>query len=215
MAIRFVNPARRRRWLWTALAAKFTRLAANHGERRTQEGRDAAAEFAGEAAEREAFEVFFRTHEHGVFGYLWRMTGEEQSAYDLSQETFLRAWQHFGKVRAYERPEGWLFRVATNLAISHARRRKAPVGAARALPAHGGPAASDPAWRLAERDAVQRALTTLPPRQRAALVLSEVYGLTTQELATALGISHAAGKMLLSRARERFRQSYRHEEGHA
>ena len=39
---------------------------------------------------------------HRFFGYLWRVTGEEQTTYDLSQETFVRAWQHFRTIKSYE-----------------------------------------------------------------------------------------------------------------
>ena len=54
------------------------------------------------------------------------MTGDRQSASDLCQETFLRAWQRFVAIRAYDRPDAWLFRVATNLALQLTRRKKAP-----------------------------------------------------------------------------------------
>ena len=70
------------------------------------------------------FGVFFRRNQHIIFGYLWRITGEEQAAYDLCQETFIRAWQHFTDLRHYEQPTGWLFRVATNLALKHLRHRR-------------------------------------------------------------------------------------------
>jgi RNA polymerase sigma-70 factor (ECF subfamily) len=73
------------------------------------------------------FERFFNAHEAQITGYLYRVTGDAQSASDLSQETFLRAWQHFDRIRSYERPGAWLTRVATNLALQHLRRRKAPV----------------------------------------------------------------------------------------
>jgi len=76
------------------------------------------------------FESFFRAHEARLSAYLWRMTGDQQSASDLCQETFLRAWQRYDTIRAYDQPDAWLFRVATNLALQLARRRKAPVGAA-------------------------------------------------------------------------------------
>ena len=83
------------------------------------------------------------------------MTGDRQSASDLCQETFLRAWQRFGAIRAYDRPDAWLFRVATNLALQLTRRKKAPIGAAGPLDEAFEPSVSDPAWRLAERDLVR------------------------------------------------------------
>lgn len=58
------------------------------------------------------FEEFIAGSEADIFGYLWRLTGDEQTAYDLCQETLLRAWQQFGKIRHYEQPGAWLFRVA-------------------------------------------------------------------------------------------------------
>lgn len=165
------------------------------------------------------FEPFFRAHERDIFTYLWRMTSDEQAAYDLTQETFLRAWRHFARIRDYERPGGWLFRVATHLALNHLRRQATALGGAVSLDAarsgrHAlafSPAASDPGSRLANADAVRRALMAIPPRQRAALALREVYGLTCEETATALGISVGAAKTLLWRARGEFRSRYAEE----
>ncbi|HEX5571799.1 MAG TPA: sigma factor-like helix-turn-helix DNA-binding protein, partial [Ktedonobacterales bacterium] len=62
--------------------------------------------------------------------------------------------------------------------------------------------------RVVERDLVRAALDTLPARRRAALILREVYGLTGAEVARALGMSEAAARMTLSRAREQFRAAY-------
>jgi hypothetical protein len=50
-------------------------------------------------ADVDAFEAFFGRHERDIFGYPWRLTGDEQSARDLTQETFLRAWQRFDSSR--------------------------------------------------------------------------------------------------------------------
>jgi RNA polymerase sigma-70 factor (ECF subfamily) len=166
-----------------------------------------------ERADLRAYEAFFERHHGDIFSYLWRLTGDEQTASDLTQETFLRAWQHFSKVNTYDRPGAWLFRVATNLAVSHQRRRATPAGAPAPLDDDGGPASSDPAWRLAERESVRTTLMALPVRQRAVLVLREVYGLSGEQIATTLSISEGAVKMLLSRARESFRARYLREEG--
>lgn len=163
-----------------------------------------------------AFESFFRAHERDIFTYLWRMTSDEQAAYDLAQETFLRAWQRFAKIREYECPGGWLFRVATHLALNHIRSRTTTLGAAVSLDATGpahhtlpqSTAFSDPGAHIAEADAVRRALLAISPRQRAALVLREIYGLPHGEVAAALGISVGATKTLLWRARDEFRARY-------
>jgi RNA polymerase sigma-70 factor (ECF subfamily) len=163
----------------------------------------------------DAFEAFFWRHERDILGYLWRLTGDEQAAHDLSQETFVRAWQHFDKLQHYEQPRAWLFRVATNLAINHlrGRARRSVASAAPAALEQVEHASGDPAHRLAEHDAIRQTLLELPPRQRAAVVLCDVYGLTSAEAASALGLSHGSLKMALWRGRERFRQDYQRKGG--
>jgi RNA polymerase sigma-70 factor (ECF subfamily) len=165
--------------------------------------------FASDArgAQEHQFEDFFTRHQQDIFGYLWRITGEEQAAYDLCQETFLRAWQHFGTVSTYERPGAWLLRVATNLAINHQRRRAKSNGRLLELAEHHA-TESDPALHVVERDAVATALLALPVRHRMALVLRIVYGMPFQEIAVTLGISPVAARMALSRARQQFRRHY-------
>ena len=172
----------------------------------------AEADSADSALQLPSFEAFFRQHERDIFGYLWRITGDEQAAYDLSQETFVRAWQHFDRIASYERPGGWLFRVATNLALTHQKRAAAPVGAAQPFSTGNEPSVSDPAWRLAESEAIRATLLALPPQQRAALVLREVCGFSCAEVAETLGVTLAAAKMTLSRGRDAFRARYIREE---
>nr|MBF6591204.1 RNA polymerase sigma factor [Ktedonobacterales bacterium] len=168
----------------------------------------AAASGRAAPARTAEFERFFREHEARVSSYLWRMTSDTQTTSDLSQETFLRAWQHFDTIRGYDNPGAWLLRVGTNLALRHFQRRKGPVGAASSLSNDEEPGASDPGHRFAERDLVRETLLELPPRSRALLVLREVYGLTGPEVAEALGMSHDAVKVGLWRARARFRAAY-------
>lgn len=163
-----------------------------------------------------AFEPFVRAHEPQILNYLWRLTGDEQTAYDLTQEVFLRAWQHYATVSHYEQPRGWLFRVATNLALSaNATRRRrgaiTPAPSAGMLEGDDAPGSSDIARRIVERDTMRAVLLQLSPKRRAALVLREVYGLSTAEVGEALGMSEPAVRMALSRAREQFRELYARE----
>lgn len=182
----------------------------------TQSAGERSAEPVSETPGSGGFEAFFREHERRIFGYLVRLTGDEQTAHDLTQETFLRAWLHFARIARYEAPAAWLFRVATNLAVSHRRRRGSPVGSAQLFGDDSGPVRSDPTRHYVERDAIQQTLMELSENQRAALVLREVYGLSCEEIARALGISRDAAKVTLFRARERFRARYgKAEEGAA
>jgi RNA polymerase sigma-70 factor (ECF subfamily) len=167
------------------------------------------------ASEVDTFEIFVHQFERQMLNYLWRMTGEEQSAYDLTQEVFLRAWRRFATISRYEQPRAWLFRVATNLALTHntSRTRRATSLSVIKLLGDDAPGASDPARRFVESELVRQTLLRLPPKRRAALVLREVYGLSTGEVSAALGMSETAVRMAISRAREQFRTIYVEGEG--
>ena len=156
------------------------------------------------------FEDFIAGREADIFGYLWRLTGDEQTAYDLCQETLLRAWRHFGKIRHYEQPGGWLFRVATNLALNAIAQRSTMRSRITPLGENEQPAVEDASGSVARRDLIHATLLQLPPRERAALVLREVEGFSNGEIADALGVSANSVRMLLSRARSHFRQRYEH-----
>jgi RNA polymerase sigma factor (sigma-70 family) len=184
-------------------------------QRHSQTGAPAAQPDANimplaEAAERhgaagDPFATFVAAHESALFAYLWRMTGDESAAYDLRQETFIRAWRRFDRVRGYERPLAWLYRVATNLALNERRDRRPSASLATI---ELDPAQSDPACRLAERDLVRETLLALPARERAALALREGQGFSCDELAQGLGVTPAAARTLLWRARDHFRELY-------
>lgn len=168
-----------------------------------------------------AFDAFYTRHEQTLYGYLRRMTTSHEVALELAQETFLRAWRRFDQLAAYDRPEAWLFRVATNLALSHLRRKRSL-----SLTALFGSARSDAAPRdedeqsnslaasldlerqTVERDTIERALRALPERQRAALLLAARHGCSSDEIAAALGVSHGNARQILSRARSQFRRCY-------
>ena len=157
------------------------------------------------------FEAFYRQRERDIFGYLWRVTGDEQTANDLTQEVFFRAWRQFEKLRGYERPDAWLFHVATNLALNEQRHQRVAGPAATLLGDERAP--GDHAAQLADRAALRSALEGLPARQRAALILRELYGYTCDEIAGMLDVSRAAAKMTLSRARAGLRALYLKEDG--
>jgi RNA polymerase sigma-70 factor (ECF subfamily) len=163
------------------------------------------------------FEAFFLRHQGPLYTHLRRLLPTEESAVDLTQEAFFRAWTHFDQLRGYERPEAWLFRVATNLALDQLRRRE-PLSLSRLLrrDADGrmtedegllSDGASDPADDAAERDLITRGLRRLPERQRAALLL-HARGFSVEEVAQALGLSIANTYQLLSRGARRFRELY-------
>jgi len=160
-----------------------------------------------------AFESFFRQHEPRITTYLVRLLGDSETACDLCQETFLRAWQQFDNVQQHPAPGAWLFRVATNLALQHFRRRKGVVGQAVPLTALNDPASSDPGNHWVEHEIIRQVLLELPLKQRSLLLLREVYGFSCAEVGEQLGMSLEAAKMALYRARLRFRELYLQKDG--
>jgi len=121
-------------------------------------------------------------------------------AEDIVQETMLRAQRERKPVRD---ARAWCFTVALNLLRSHLRRR-------RWLPLRA--ADSVEGWEFVERhatrDAVHRALATLRPEQRTALLLHTVAGFAHAEIAALLGISEPAARQRVHRAREAFARAY-------
>ncbi len=162
-------------------------------------------------AEYRDFEAFFWQFEHKIYGYLLRLTGDADTARDLCQETFLRAWQHFKEIAAHRDNGRWLFRVASNLAINHHRRRMTVVGTIMPIDTDTVGIA-DPNEQFSQHEFVLDILRQLPPRQRAVLILHEVYDLKCDEIGELLSITASAVKMALCRAREHFAQIYAREE---
>ena len=107
------------------------------------------------------------------------------AAEDLTQETFVRAYRARHRYKPTAPPGAWLRRIGVNLAISYLRRQKL----ARVLPARLYIAPDRREYDRAEaRDVVTKALATLSPKLRAAIVLHYYDGLTREEIASVLGV---------------------------
>lgn len=169
------------------------------------------------------FDAFFARFERPLYAYLRRLLPSDEVAVEIAQEAFFRAWSHFTQIQHYDRPEAWLYRVATNLAIS-ALRRHQPTPLSQLLGRRGSTrddcgepdetmdallvAPLDVEGQTAERDAISRVLRQLSERERAALLLRAVQGFSYEEVAEALGVSVANARQILSRGRQRFRLIY-------
>jgi len=114
----------------------------------------------------------------------------------LMQEAFLAVWERWGSVREMENPTGYLYRTAMNRFRS--RWRQAARTARRSLrPAEG----RDELAEVDDRDAVRRALGAATPRQRAALVLVEYLGFSSEEAGGILGVQPVTVRALASQGR--------------
>jgi len=152
--------------------------------------------------DRAAFERFFAAVSGPLVGQAYVLTGDVQEAQDLAQEALVQAWRHWARIRDYDDPGAWARRVLHNLAVSRWRRaalRRRHEGAgAQAI-------ASTPPPESAHVDLVG-ALGRLPVRQRRAVVLHDVVGLTAEEVGAEMGAPASTVRMWLHRAHKRLEE---------
>jgi RNA polymerase sigma-70 factor, ECF subfamily len=154
-----------------------------------------------------SFEAFFEAEHHGLYSSLWLVTRNRHEAEEIAQEAFLRLWERWRRVAAMDDPAGYLYRTAMNVYRSRLRR------AAVAVRKRTGRLPLDGIEGVEARDSVIRALAALTPRQRAAVVATDLYGFTSEEAAEILGIRASTVRVLVSRARAALREGMR--EDHA
>jgi RNA polymerase sigma-70 factor, ECF subfamily len=153
-----------------------------------------------------AFERLMRQYERLVLVTAFRMCGNLPDAQDVAQDVFLKLYRNLGKVASREAASSWLYRVTVN-ACHDLRRRRRPEEAI----GHAGQLVSgdaDPHQVLSESErgrALELSLRMLPEKERAALVLRDLEGLSTEEVARVLGSSEATVRSQISKARLKVR----------
>ena len=140
-------------------------------------------------------EAVFRAEQAAIRRRLRRMTGDPETAEDLCQETFVRAWSRAPRDAPAPVLAAWLHRTATNLGLDELRRRARRPAAA----------LGDPPDARDDSGALREALAALPLPDRAALALRFQAGLTLRELGSVLGISEEAARKRVARGRARLR----------
>lgn len=146
------------------------------------------------------FESFFRAQRPRLYGSMLLITGSTHEADEAVQEAFFKVWERWDRVGSMENPTGYLYRTALNAHRSAYRR--AVRAAKRTL---SPPPSPDPFAAVAGRDQVLSALATMTPRQRAAVVLTELQGYDTDEAARAMGIRPGTVRVLVSKGRATLR----------
>ena len=144
---------------------------------------------------RAALEEVFAAEQARLARRLRRMTGDAETADDLCQEAFLRAWSRAPRDAPAPVLAAWLHRTAARLALDELRRRRR-----RPMVALDDPAVEDP-----PADDVREALARLPVGDRAVIALRFQAGLALRELGAVLGISEDAARKRVARARTRLR----------
>lgn len=175
-----------------------------------------------QAGDQGAFQELFRKWSPRILQYTRRFVGSDAQAEEVTQDVFVQVFRFRHRYRPQSRLATWVFTIATNLCLNELRRPERQLRVdlwerwdSEASPE--GPPLPDPDMPTAEEGASTRELAgrleaavgALPPKQRAALLLSRVDGLAYRDVATALGCSEGAVKALLFRATQTLKQQLR------
>ena len=175
-------------------------------------------EQAGKGDE-QAFEQLVRRYEKMVYNICLKMTVDREEAFDLSQETFIKAWHAISLFQFDSKFTTWLCRVASNTCIDYLRKQKKHKNLSLTsldddeTPYEREIADSqfDPAVmaeRTADSEAVKEAFRSLPDQDRLILSLRAVEDMSYQEIGEALNLKPGTVKSRIARAREKIRRSF-------
>ncbi len=170
----------------------------------------------GDAA---AFEELVEAYKAKIYNYVLRMLGQAETAEDVAQETFIKAYSSLGSFRGASSFQTWLYRIASNLAIDTMRRRKyrqASYSLDEPLDVSGGQVERDiedgtagPERQLESAQLQRRvseAILELSPKLRTVVVLYELQGLSYEEIAAIVGAPLGTVKSRLFNAREHLKK---------
>ena len=163
----------------------------------------------------DAFRALVETHSRNVFRLAFRMTGNEQDAEDVVQESFLRAYRQLGTFESRANFGTWLYRIVSNCSVDLMRSKQARHDQVRAdsldqegataLPATDVPGPERMAQSAEIDRRVQDALQELSPLERAAFTLRHYEGRSIDEIGATLGLGTSAAKHSVFRAVKKLR----------
>lgn len=167
---------------------------------------------AGDTA---AFEQIMIHSQQRVMAMTWRMLGNEADARDASQEVFLRVYKYLKRFKQDQDFFGWLYGITINVCRDITRKRHQQnerftsfdagnEDGAFAVPS-GLESVDDAAVHSQQRELIGRALATLPVKERASIVLRDVEGLSTDEVARILNSSPTTVRSQISSARKKIK----------
>jgi len=162
-----------------------------------------------------AFEQIIEHHQRRVITTAWRMLGNSEDARDAAQEVFLRVYKYIRGFRSDQDFAAWLYRIVINVCRDHARIRSRHAGLASfeveqelgsfdSLASTGN--AESEMIQAQQRAMIDQALDTLSKKERAAIVLRDLEGMSTEKVAEVLGSSQTTVRSQISSARAKIRK---------
>jgi RNA polymerase sigma-70 factor (ECF subfamily) len=183
-------------------------------------GSDAAIMLRVAAGDEAGFDFLARKYHRAMIHFLFRMVHNQEVAEELAQEVFLRVYRSRESYRAEAKFTTWLYRIATNLAVNHARDTRhersaqtiyldAPDAETGSTPEiAGNDLGAEQSMLRAERmKAIKKQVMALPERQRMAVVMHKYQEMDYREIGEVLKLSESATKSLLFRAYQTLRES--------
>lgn len=155
---------------------------------------------ADELNEPLSFDAFFAAESQTLFRRMWLVTRDRHEAEEIVQDAFLLLYERWDRSTSWEDPTSYLYRTAFNTWKN--RRRRAARAVRNVLSADPG----DEFEAADARTIVGAALAQLSPRQRAAVVLTELLGFSSEEAARALGVRAVTARVLASQGRAAMRE---------
>jgi len=158
----------------------------------------------------DALEAIYSAYRGRIYSFLLRFLSDPEMADDVTQETFTKAYTALGSLGTGHRVLPWLYRIASNAAIDHLRRRRrfSWLRLGSVTDTAEEPHMRDEHGRVPEREQIQAIMRTLPAENAIALTLHAVEGYSYNEIAEIQGVTMTAVRSRIARARAAFRQAY-------
>jgi RNA polymerase sigma-70 factor (ECF subfamily) len=158
----------------------------------------------------EALEVMYGAYKSRIYTFLLRLLSDPESADDLTQDVFTKAYVALGSLTNEHRVLPWLYRIANNAAIDHIRRRRrfTWLRVGKLTGTGEEPLMPDVHGQVPERDQVRAVLATLPAEQATAMLLHSLEGYSYKEIAEIQGCTMTAVRSRIARGRAAFRITY-------
>lgn len=158
------------------------------------------------------FDNIAAQHSKPLLAYLVRMTRNSADAHDLLQEALIRIARELPRLRSPETAKGWAYRIATNVAIDHLRKNAKVQFEELDGDSKGTAVDAEEELVVDEmNECIRDVIDRLPPDYRAAIVLSNLQGLTVAETAEIMGTSVTAAKVRIHRAKAKLREALNQE----
>jgi RNA polymerase sigma-70 factor (ECF subfamily) len=178
---------------------------------------DAVTVARAQTGDQDAFGLLVERHSIRLFQMVYRMTGNEQDAEDLVQETFLRAYKQLSRFESRAGFGTWLHRIAANCSLDFLRKRKRQdqqietieleVEEPMSTLSSPGPAPDHQVFHLEVREKVEAVMGQLTPMERTAFVLRHFEGRSIDEIGQILGVGPSATKQSIFRAVQKMRRA--------